>query len=82
MEIDRLHVLAGEKPNFYMTEVNMMESKSPTKKPAPYSPNRRKRLSKPLNELISELRIYDEAFKKIKSESNSDNLDEISKRFK
>lgn len=76
MDIDRLKELAGEKPNFYMTEINMSESKSPGRRYTPSSPTRRRRMAnKPLAELLNELRNYDDLFQKIKSESGTDNIE-------
>lgn len=76
MELDRLKQLAGEKPNFYMTEVNMSESKSPGRRYTPSSPARRRRMAnKPLAELLQELRNYDELFQKIKAESGTDSIE-------
>lgn len=50
MEMDRLRLHTGERPNFHMTEV--FEA-SPMKRNTPFSPGKRRRLSKPLNELVS-----------------------------
>ena len=43
MEIDKLKTNANLKPNFYMTEINMSETRSPMKRYSPMSPYRRKK---------------------------------------